>query len=213
MSDIRSFFIRHDGCCARVAVCLSGTGSNADVLLASAGSAGTSFKAVVLFTDAPESSRAVELGRKYNIPVESLDIRKFYAGHGEDDIRLNSDRRRQLRDQWSEKVWEILQKYRCDFAVFAGFMPLTNLAEKLPCLNVHPGDLTMEKDGQRIYAGLHYKPVERAILNGEKRFDAISAREIYPAMNFLPNTQWGYAPCLCGRKCDIACYKHLVGEL
>jgi len=32
-------------------------------------------------------------------------------------------------------------------------------------------------------------------------------------MNFLPNTQWGYAPCLCGRKCDIACYKHLVGEL
>ncbi|MBE6358769.1 MAG: DUF2062 domain-containing protein [Lentisphaerae bacterium] len=168
MSDIRSFFIRHDGCCARVAVCLSGTGSNADVLLASAGSAGTSFKAVVLFTDAPESSRAVELGRKYNIPVESLDIRKFYAGHGEDDIRLNSDRRRQLRDQWSEKVWEILQKYRCDFAVFAGFMPLTNLAEKLPCLNVHPGDLTVEKDGQRIYAGLHYKPVERAILNGEK---------------------------------------------
>ena len=56
-------------------------------------------------------------------------------------------------------------------------------------------------------------PEREAILNGEKRFDAISAREIYPAMNFLPNTQWGYAPCLCGRKCDIACYKHLVGEL
>ena len=56
-------------------------------------------------------------------------------------------------------------------------------------------------------------PEREAILNGEKRFDAVSAREIYPAMNFLPNTQWGYAPCLCGRKCDIACYKHLVGEL
>lgn len=56
-------------------------------------------------------------------------------------------------------------------------------------------------------------PERDAILNGEKRFDAESARALYPEMNFLPNTQWGYAPCLCGRKCDIACYKHLVGEL
>lgn len=56
-------------------------------------------------------------------------------------------------------------------------------------------------------------PEREAILNGEKRFDANSARDIYKEMNFLPNTQWGYAPCLCGRKCDIACYKHLKGEL
>lgn len=56
-------------------------------------------------------------------------------------------------------------------------------------------------------------PEREAILNGEKRFDAESAREIYKEMDFLPNTQWGYAPCLCGKKCDIACYKHLKGEL
>ena len=56
-------------------------------------------------------------------------------------------------------------------------------------------------------------PEREAILNGDKRFDAESAREIYKKMDFLPNTQWGYAPCLCGRKCDIACYKHLKGEL
>lgn len=56
-------------------------------------------------------------------------------------------------------------------------------------------------------------PERDAIINGEKRFDAESARAIYPHMNFLPNTQWGYSPCICGRKCDIACYKHLVGEL
>ena len=56
-------------------------------------------------------------------------------------------------------------------------------------------------------------PEREAIINGEKRFDAESAREIYKEMNFLPNTQWGYSPCLCGRKCDIACYKHLKGEL
>lgn len=56
-------------------------------------------------------------------------------------------------------------------------------------------------------------PEREMILNGEKRFDAVSAREIFKKMDFLPNTQWGYAPCLCGRKCDIACYKHLKGEL
>lgn len=56
------------------------------------------------------------------------------------------------------------------------------------------------------------EPEREAILNGEKRFDAQSAREIYEKMNFLPNTQWGYAPCLCGRKCDIACYKHIKGD-
>lgn len=50
-----------------------------------------------------------------------------------------------------------------------------------------------------------------AILNGDKKFDCQSAREIFKEMNFLPNTQWGYAPCLCGRKCDIACYEHIKG--
>ncbi|MBQ9801794.1 MAG: hypothetical protein IJW51_01820 [Clostridia bacterium] len=54
-------------------------------------------------------------------------------------------------------------------------------------------------------------PEREAILNGEKRFDAVSARALYPKMNFLPNTQWGYAPCLCGRACDYACYEHLIG--
>lgn len=54
---------------------------------------------------------------------------------------------------------------------------------------------------------------KEAVLSGQKRFDSVSAREIYKKMNFLPNTQWGYSPCLCGKKCDIACYKHIVGEL
>ncbi len=52
-------------------------------------------------------------------------------------------------------------------------------------------------------------PEREAILNGEKRFDCESARALYPDLDFLPKTQWGYAPCLCGRKCDVACYNHL----
>lgn len=56
-------------------------------------------------------------------------------------------------------------------------------------------------------------PERESIINGDFRFDAETARSIYPEMNFLPNTQWGYSPCLCGKKCDIACYSHLVGDL
>ena len=56
-------------------------------------------------------------------------------------------------------------------------------------------------------------PEREVILNGEKRFDAESARGIYKKMKFLPDTQWGYSACICGKKCDIACYEHLVGEL
>ena len=58
-------------------------------------------------------------------------------------------------------------------------------------------------------------PEREEIINGEKRFDRESARAIYPKLNFLPQTQWGYAPCLCGRKCDVACHKHLkeVGRI
>jgi len=55
-------------------------------------------------------------------------------------------------------------------------------------------------------------PEREEIINGEKRFDAVSARVLFPKLNFLPNTHWGYAPCLCGKKCDIACYKHLMKE-
>ena len=58
-------------------------------------------------------------------------------------------------------------------------------------------------------------PEKDAIINGEKRFDSESAQKIYGALKFLPNTHFGYVPCLCGKKCETACYKHLkeVGVL
>ncbi|MBQ8836260.1 MAG: 4Fe-4S binding protein [Clostridia bacterium] len=98
------------------------------------------------------------------------------------------------------------------------------------CIKACPGNAVSENGLDTWQCSVYYKgahksnpfmtddflrgnPERDAIINGEKRFDAVSAREIYKEMNFLPNTQWGYSPCLCGRKCDIACYKHLKGEL
>ena len=52
-------------------------------------------------------------------------------------------------------------------------------------------------------------PEREDILDGKKRFDPVSARALYPKLKFLPNTHNGYAPCICGRRCDLACYHHL----
>lgn len=98
------------------------------------------------------------------------------------------------------------------------------------CIKACPGNAIGEKGLDTWQCAVYYKgahksnpfiteeflkenPEREAILNGEKRFNAESAREIYKEMDFLPNTQWGYAPCLCGKKCDVACYRHLKGEL
>ena len=55
-------------------------------------------------------------------------------------------------------------------------------------------------------------PRREQIINGDYKFDRESAREIYPSLDFLPRTQWGYAPCLCAKKCDVACYRHITGK-
>lgn len=55
-------------------------------------------------------------------------------------------------------------------------------------------------------------PEREAILNGDKRFDAVSARALYPKLHFLPDTQSGYSPCLCGKRCDLVCWRHLKEE-
>ncbi len=55
-------------------------------------------------------------------------------------------------------------------------------------------------------------PEREAILNGEKRFDAEEAQKIYPYLNFLPKTHFGYVACLCGKACETVCYNHLKEE-
>ena len=166
--DIKLFYTRREEP-ARVAVFLSGTGSNAEVLLDYAAGGDRGFVVSQLVTDAPESSAARRLGRGYGVPVVELDIRRFYRERGEESIRLDSELRRQIRGEWSAALWELVREGKPDFGVLAGFVPLTNIAAWLNCLNVHPGDLSLVgPDGGRLLAGLHFRPVERALLSGHR---------------------------------------------
>ena len=58
-------------------------------------------------------------------------------------------------------------------------------------------------------------PQREQILNGEVKFDKDSALEVYDSLKSLPNTHFGYVPCLCGKSCETVCYKHLkeVGRI
>jgi len=52
-------------------------------------------------------------------------------------------------------------------------------------------------------------PEREEIISGNKRFTRESARALYPEIDFLPSRSTGYIPCLCGKSCDMACYRHL----
>ena len=78
---------------ARTVIFLSGTGTDAEAVLQYLASERRTFRAVALATDAPESSRARELGKRFAVPVVELDLKKFYRERGENSIRLDSPRR------------------------------------------------------------------------------------------------------------------------
>lgn len=125
-----------------------------------------SFEIAALVTDAPETSRARELARCYALPLVEEDIRKFYHAHGETRVSIATPRGLEVREEWTNVLRRKLAPYGVTFGIFAGFVPLTNLTDDFPCLNVHPGDLTYRQDGERHLVGLHEIPIERAILAG-----------------------------------------------
>ncbi|MDD4816908.1 MAG: hypothetical protein PHI85_02940 [Victivallaceae bacterium] len=165
----RKFFVRRAGhTVPRTAIFMSGSGSNAEVLLklAAAGRA-TEYEIAAIVTDNPEKSRARELAHLYRIPLVECSIRDFYHANGEKRVSLADENCRRLRREWTELLLAKLTDFELDFGIFAGFVPLCDITDAFPCLNVHPGDLTAtDAAGRRLFVGLNTVPVERAILAG-----------------------------------------------
>ena len=100
------------------------------------------------------------------------------------------------------------------------------------CMSACPGKAIDEKGVDTWQCSVYYRGAHRSnpfmtddvlkdnperelILNGDKKFDSTSAQKIYDDLKFMPNTHFGYVPCLCGKKCETACFKHLkeVGRI
>ena len=135
----------------KAALFLSGQGSNAEAVLNDLVKSPAAYTVSVLVTDAPERSRARELAARFEIPLIEHDLKKFYQAHGAESTSLATAQGRRLRELWTEELRRKLAEYQVDFGILAGFMTLCNIAEDLPCLNVHPGDLTVtDAAGRRI---------------------------------------------------------------
>ena len=126
----------------------------------------------VIITDAPKTSKASDIAFKFNIPITEHDIKQFYRKKGEKRVSLITETGRKIRQEWTNKLREMLSCFQIDFGILAGFIPLTNIMEDFPCLNVHPGDLTIERNGRRLLVGLHTLPIETAIINGIRELRA-----------------------------------------
>ncbi len=155
---------------ARVAIFLSGGGSNAREILMRhcARGAGSPIEPVVLVTDRPHDAGcgAERLGKEFGVPIVGHDVRAFYRARGLARVSVATGEGMRAREAWTDALRERLAPYTIDLAVFAGFELLCNIAADFPCLNVHPGDLTYLRDGARSLVGLHTIPIERAILAG-----------------------------------------------
>ncbi len=148
------------------AIFVSGTGSNAERLLETREKLGSKWSPTVIVTDFPEKSRAAEIARRFGLPIVAFSIKEFYLKHGEKSVTLLTEAGRRIREMWTRELREQLARYDISFGILAGFVSLSNITGDFPCLNVHPGDLTVEEDGRRVLAGLHAIPVENAILRG-----------------------------------------------
>jgi hypothetical protein len=146
---------------------MSGSGANAERILEQWRDGDDAVYCIeAIVTDRPKTSRSQVLADRFDVPLISHDIRAFYRERGERRISIATERGREVRSAWTDELRRLLAPIGIEFGIFAGFVPLCNIAADFPCLNVHPGDLTVLRKGERHLVGLHTVPIERAILCG-----------------------------------------------
>ncbi len=120
------------------------------------------FEVVGLFSDNP-SSQAEKIAADHHLPYYINDIRAFYK----DRNKKISDRK--TRQEYDQMTVDFLTPLKPDIVLYAGYVWATTqpLLDRFDCVNCHPADLSVEKQGQRLYAGAN--GVRDALLAGETR--------------------------------------------
>ncbi|MBE6407151.1 MAG: hypothetical protein E7038_00920 [Lentisphaerae bacterium] len=159
-------FLKKNSSALSAAVFLSGSGTNAEKILArNAKNPHALWLPSVIVTERPGCDAAKRFAETYNVPLVVHDLVAFYKAHGLEKTGCATEEGRAVRKLWTDALREMLKPYPIDFAIFAGFVPLTDIVEDFPCLNIHPGDLTvLDENGERLLVGLHAIPVEMALM-------------------------------------------------
>lgn len=120
------------------------------------------YKVAVIFSDTFDSN-ATKIGKEYDIPVVTRDLRGYYAE------REKPRRDMKVREEFDHETVKALESYEATVAVYAGYMSVATkpLIKVFLGINVHPADLSvLNPDGSRKYTGDN--AVRDAILAGEK---------------------------------------------
>jgi folate-dependent phosphoribosylglycinamide formyltransferase PurN len=158
----------------RVACFMSGSGTNTRRIIERSLEKDASYGVVLIFTDVRDDRldedgkkicRALDIAKEYGIAYECVDILDFYLERGHESKKDLS-----LRPEFDRLVVERIEPYRVDLIILGGYMSIQTapLLERYEgrIVNVHPADLSIMKDGERRYVGMH--TVRDAILEGEK---------------------------------------------
>ncbi|MBN2532143.1 MAG: hypothetical protein JXB88_04595 [Spirochaetales bacterium] len=119
------------------------------------------FRVVVIFTDNFDS-HAQEIGKDFNLPVITRDIKAFYKAH-------NLPRRdMSLRPDFDRETLKALKPFEATLAIYGGYMSIASrvFIDAFLGVNVHPADLSVKINGKRRWTGDH--AVRDAIAAGEK---------------------------------------------
>jgi folate-dependent phosphoribosylglycinamide formyltransferase PurN len=121
-----------------------------------------SFEVVGLFSDNP-NSQAKKIATDHHLPVYINDIRAFCNAR---NTKIND---RKTRQEYDQMTVDFLTPLKPDIVLYAGYVWATTqtLLDRFNCVNCHPADLSVEKQGQRLYAGAN--GVRDALLAGETR--------------------------------------------
>ncbi len=109
---------------------------------------GSPFEVVGVFSSDPEA-KGVATAAEYGIPCASIDIRAYYKERG---AKLKD---REVRKEYDREAATLISEFRPGLVMLAGYVWATTevLLNKYMFINVHPADLTNQKNGERLYAG------------------------------------------------------------
>lgn len=144
----------------RVFVFFSGGASGFRYLADDDPNYGESYEVVGAFTDSPDAP-GVDSVRERGVPVETNDIEAFYAERDAPTTDLD------VREEFDARTRELVEPYEPDVVLLSGYMRILTepVVSAFPVINVHPADLRIENEGERVYTG--FDAVRDAVLAGE----------------------------------------------
>lgn len=145
----------------RVVVFFSGGASGFRYLREHDPGYGDAYQIVGGFTDDPDAA-GIEAFRAADVPVVVRDVRAFYDERDADLGDLG------IRETFDEGTADRIAEFEPDLVLLSGYMWILTdpVVEAYPVVNVHPADLTITEDDERVYVGAD--PVFDAIADGRE---------------------------------------------